>query len=104
MATLNMNQAVQAVRDLDLQAQLIPSKSNPMNCQYIYIGKDKLKTSQLSGKAIREMLEAIKNGCKAKELEGQGGYKETLKTNISEFDSLRFIAASQILLTSCNVA
>ena len=71
MATLNYNQAVQVVRELGIEAQLIPSKTNPMNCQYILIGKDKLKTSQMSGKAIKEALETLVNGCKIKELQAK---------------------------------
>lgn len=71
MATLNYNQAVKAVKELGIEAQLIPSKSNPKNCQFILIGKDKLKTSQMSGKAIKEALEALVNGCKIKDLQAK---------------------------------
>ena len=82
MATLNYNQAVQVVRELGIEAQLIPSKTNPMNCQYILIGKDKLKTSQMSGKAIKEALETLVNGCKIKELQAKNVIYN--KSNIKE--------------------
>ena len=95
MATLNYNQAVQVVRELGIEAQLIPSKTNPMNCQYILIGKDKLKTSQMSGKAIKEALEALVSGCKIKELQAKNvtynksNIKELIPFNCSINETLK---------------
>lgn len=82
MATLNMNAAKQVVRTLNIEAQLIPSKVNPMNCQYIIFNGQKLKTSQLSGKAIKELLEAIINGCSVQEIQGAKPFQT--KANIKE--------------------
>ena len=77
MANSNMKQAQQIVRELNIEAQLIPSATNPLNCRFIIIGNQKLKTSQWTSNQLREALEGIKNGCKV-----ESERKETFKANI----------------------
>lgn len=79
MANTNMRQAQRIVTELELQAQLIPSATNPLNCVYILVNGQKIKSSQLNGKEIREILENIKCGNKVEEER-----KETTKANIKE--------------------
>lgn len=79
MANTNMKQAQKIVTELELQAQLIPSATNPLNCVYILVNGQKIKSSQLNGKQLREVLESVKCGNKVEDER-----KETTKANIKE--------------------
>ena len=82
MANVNMKVAREVVKALGMEAQLIPSASNPLNCKTIIVNGRVLKSSQWNKAQIMDALKAIKEG---HELSKNDEYrKETIKSNITE--------------------
>ena len=65
MANYNLSGIKKIVAELGLTAQLIPSPSQPLNCQYVIINGQKLKSPQWSKtQAENILIEYKEGGCK----------------------------------------
>ena len=91
MANTNMNRAKKAVAELELEAQLIPSETNPNNCKYIIVNGTKLKTSQWNYRTIKETLENIKDGCSCTNItvSNKGNVEDLIPLNCPLSETIR---------------
>ena len=99
MANFNMSAIKNLVNTLGLTAQLIPSPTQPLNCKYVIINGQQLKSSQWTKtQAENILLEYKEGGCTKKAIPDS----ITFETVINPIDELKkFIKFENNSLTNC---
>ena len=99
MANFNMSAIKNIVNTLGLTAQLIPSPTQPLNCKYVIINGQQLKSSQWTKtQAENILMEYKEGGCTKKAIPDDMKFE----TVINPVDELkRFIKFENNSLTNC---